>query len=778
MESNLQPNFKNLTILHVEDEKMLADQFKFLVRRKFPKLIQAENGEEGIRKFISNRVDIIVTDINMPVMNGIDMAKRIRELNKKVQIIIFSALEKNSYLRDAINIGIDQFIDKRPGNNKELILALERSAREINLQKKIEEQRSSINKLSLAMEQSQTLVAIYDAEAKLEYANTKFYESFEYSQGELLGEHISKTKDSDFIKLFDKLKDNDSVDGEYNYITKSGNKIWVYSNLSVIRELGTVSNYLEITSIFTERKKFENELRIAKEQALEASKAKSTFLANMSHELRTPLNGILGITNLLLSSELNEKQINYLNLIKGTSEGFLRIINNILDFAKIEAGRLELEIKDYDLHDRLNVLMDVFWVSANQKGISLDLIIKDNLPRFVRGDSGRLAQIITNLVGNAIKFTEQGKIEVIAELDEQYEQYKPDNNKFRMRFYVKDTGIGIAEDKIDKLFNRFNQVDNSYTRKYGGTGLGLAISKELIRLMGGDIYVESKLNEGTTFTFEIIHEISNKDIRSQKTKTNNRIIKRKTSNQLDILVAEDNPINQTVLSEFLLKLEHVHTIANNGMEVIEKFKERKYDYLIIDIEMPKLNGLEAVDRIRKYERENGLQATPILALTANFGDDYKEEALKYGFDDFMSKPFDFQELQKKLEEISEQKAKKEILEPAKLNSLKRIFGNKPDMFNTIIRKFVEELPKQSRDLENAIKSEKYEDIRFISHKMKSAMANIEAENAVMMSNSIENNAKSKNLFAIKNTYEEFKPEIKRIRKYLSEQILIKNSENN
>lgn len=360
------------------------------------------------------------------------------------------------------------------------------------------------------------------------------------------------------------------------------------------------------------------------EAAAAASEAKSQFLAHMSHEIRTPLNGIIGIADLLSQSQLDDSQSQYLKTIRNSGEALLAIINDILDFSKIEAGKLELENTDFCLKELGQSLNDLFIAQLTEKQLEFKFTLDPDLPEFIKGDPLRLKQILLNLIGNSLKFTSSGGVYVHVKAM----QSQPD---LRIEFNVTDTGIGIPEDKQKALFQAFTQVDSSTTRKYGGTGLGLQISKRLVELMNGEIHVESEPGQGSSFIFTIDMAAGNKPQESE--------IEHLTANRppsdIRVLVAEDNKTNQVVIRAMLKKLGYVFDIFENGQEAINSLNHNQYDIVLMDCQMPVLDGLEATRDIRKSPQWKEL---PIIALTAGATDKEQTECEAAGMNDFLSKP--------------------------------------------------------------------------------------------------------------------------------------------
>lgn len=369
--------------------------------------------------------------------------------------------------------------------------------------------------------------------------------------------------------------------------------------------------------------------------AAAASEAKSQFLAHMSHEIRTPLNGIIGIADILALSDLNEVQEQYIKTIRNSGEALLSIINDILDFSKIEAGKLELEATSFNLEDLLKSLKDLFIAQLKEKDLDLHYTLDPNIPKYLTGDPLRIKQILLNLISNALKFTQEGGIYLTA----QALSLSPD---IELELSVRDTGIGIPLDKQQSLFEAFTQVDSSTTRKYGGTGLGLQISKRLVEMMGGRIRLESKMDEGSTFTFSLILKAGEMP---HTPNADAQTIGHSPIADLHVLVAEDNPTNQMVVSAMLKKLGYVFDICNNGEEAIQALNKKQYDLILMDCQMPILDGFAATEQIRLNPDWKDL---PIIALTAGATDKEQKQCFDAGMNDFLSKPITIDVLEKSL----------------------------------------------------------------------------------------------------------------------------------
>jgi signal transduction histidine kinase/ActR/RegA family two-component response regulator len=386
----------------------------------------------------------------------------------------------------------------------------------------------------------------------------------------------------------------------------------------------------------TEIKVAEFEIIKAKERAEKAAKVKARFLSNMSHELRTPLNAIIGTSNILLQEEYLHAQRESFDVLKHSSEHMLQLVNDILDLSKLEAGKMELEKIPFNLKDFMNRVTAPFQKSG-KSNLDLELVVDPELDMEIISDETRLLQIMNNLLSNAVKFTNQGKITVTARVEKNL------NHEITVYFAVEDTGIGIPHNKIKQIFESFTQADTETTRKYGGTGLGLAICKYLVVKMGGEINVESEPGRGSRFFFTATFQVN-----TQKSYVNEESLKQLNSLEgIRVLLAEDNPINMLVAKRFLQKWKLIVDEAVNGLDAVEQYSKNHYDLLLIDLEMPEMDGIEVAAHIRQSNRD-----IPIVAFTAAVYDDMQADLMNKGFTEFIPKPFRPEDLHKKILQLT------------------------------------------------------------------------------------------------------------------------------
>jgi len=522
---------------------------------------------------------------------------------------------------------------------------------------KLEKTVRSLDFQKYALDQH-AIVSIANVKGNITYVNELFCNISKYSNKELVGKNhrIVKSDEHDkafFEKMWRTISSGNVWHGEIKNYAKDGSIYWVSSTIvPFMDEANKPFQYVSIRTDITERKRQQLELADAVINAEQANAAKSSFLANMSHEIRTPMNAIIGMSYLALQTELNEQQKDYINKVNTSAKALLELLNDILDFSKIEANKLDIESRHFLMKDVLTGVTDLLTLPAKEKGLKLSIQLDTEIPLALIGDGLRLRQCLVNFVSNAIKFTEHG--EVIVKIS----HVENINDIITINFSVHDTGIGMTEIQKGNLFEAFSQADISTTRKYGGTGLGLTITSQLVELMGGKIKVKTKLGEGSIFSFNLSLPISHQTIKKvdvlPTSSVKDKSVKQPTINitqpqdphqnenefdklkGLHILLVEDNLLNQELARSLLEMYAMIVDIAENGLEAIELFERNTYDCILMDCQMPVMDGYTASKEIRKKHSAS----IPILALTANVMTEDVEKAINAGMNDVIAKPID------------------------------------------------------------------------------------------------------------------------------------------
>jgi signal transduction histidine kinase/DNA-binding response OmpR family regulator len=460
------------------------------------------------------------------------------------------------------------------------------------------------------------------------------------------------------------------------------------------------------------------ELEISKQEADNAANIKEQFLANMSHEIRTPVNSIIGFTNLLQKTSLETDQNQFVSYIKNSGENLLHIVNDILDISKIEAGMLHFQKEAYNIKELCYSIEMIFYNESKSKNIPFKYSIDKNVPEIIIGDEDRLKQILINLVGNAFKFTEKGFIHLSITSTAKIK------NSLRLIFKISDTGIGIAEENLNSIFERFEQADSKTTKTYGGTGLGLSIVKKLVSFQGGNITVESHLGKGSTFTFTLPVEIfAENRLKQPEIKT---ITAKDTANEIvfspgyRILAAEDNKMNQFLLQYIFKQWNVDYKIAQNGKEAIDLLRNEKFDLVLMDIQMPVMDGYEAATLIR-----HDLKSTiPIIAMTAYVLQGEKDRCFANGMNEYFPKPIDEINLKQLLAKYIPNNNPAANTSFVSLNYLNDIFGGNQNFMVNILTLFINQYPEDLANLEKAIEKTEKEKIKALAHNLKSTVSSI------------------------------------------------------
>ena len=469
-----------------------------------------------------------------------------------------------------------------------------------------------------------------------------------YGREELMGRNprilSSGTHTAGFYRhLWQTLTSGRVWQGTFRNLRKNGTPYWIEASISPIKDQdGKITQYVAVSRDITRRKQQLEALRQAKREAQAANNAKSEFVANISHEIRTPMNAILGFTDLCLEGDLGPTQRKYLGNVKESAHAMLSLINEILDFSKIEAGKLAIESIPFNLQKELSLITSMTRQLIHTKQVQLQLVQPDGLDdSWLLGDPLRLKQVLTNLTSNAVKFTNHGKIQIAVR------EMARHDDRVRLEFVVCDTGIGMDVKKLENIFHPFSQADTSTTRKFGGTGLGLTISSQLVERMGGAIQVESELGIGSTFYFQLCFPLlKEQDLPEEPADRLHRSFKQLRNTR--ILLVEDNEINRDLATEVLTRNQLVVDAACNGQEALDRLQQSSYDLVLMDIQMPIMDGYEATWAIRNQLK---LVKLPVIALTASTSSVVREKCIRAGMDDYISKPIDIQELMEKIDKI-------------------------------------------------------------------------------------------------------------------------------
>lgn len=596
------------------------------------------------------------------------------------------------------------------------------------------------------------------------YVNEAFTHISGYSSDEVIGKsprflqnEFTKRETLDALRIA--LKEGKPFKDELLNVSKTGKNYWLDISIVPIKNVeGVITHFAAIERDISVKKEEEikeknmwlqlkranmkaeaaaRDLQDSLEKAEAANKAKGDFLANMSHELRTPMNGVLGMAHLLEDTKLDTEQKELVSTINSSGENLLMLLNDILDFSKIEAGALVLENIVFGFSDILNKTRNLMRPQADKKGIELLVSIDQDVPTHIWGDSGRVRQIIINLVGNAIKFTERGHVRIKASLQEH-------NNNNRLYVAVEDTGMGIPAHKLGEIFEKFTQADASVTRKYGGTGLGLAITKQLVQLMGGDIGVESAEGKGSTFWFAIpckpAAEQDIKNISDEQEIYCQAIENRKPIADAKVLLVDDYHVNRVFAEKLLRKfgLRNID-IAEDGIQAIEKYRSNIYDMIFMDCQMPELDGYQTTEKLRVLEDGTSLH-TPIVAMTANAMVGDREKCLKSGMDDYLSKPLRAEHLKKVLNfwfilddakeitSVQKEPAAKTQSEdaPVDMEQLRLFTNGDPEEEKELANLFLEQSQEMIKILENSLYIDKKEAWKSAAHRFKGSSGNLGA----------------------------------------------------
>ncbi len=639
-------------LLVVDDEPHVTQSLKTMLKERSYTVSTASSGNKALELLGRDDFDIMLTDLKMPDMDGLELIKRAQELNPEMQCMVFTRHGKINAAIKAMRIGATNLIYK-PFTFAEMEVAIEQAMVKRCLTREVRENRERLEKTNreLAREVNKNKMILdaagegilgLDAAGKITFINSFGMRLLGLDADEPVGRSFHELtrhsrhdgspwpKDKCPVCNFSKNKNLHSGTDQV-FHRMDGSEFFVEYVTTPLVVDGKTIGAVVIFRDYTKRLKAEKTLIEATHAAQQANQLKNEFLANMSHEVRTPMNGIIGMTDFVLKTDLTPKQREYMDMIKISADNLLSILNDILDFSKIESGKLILEPIPFSLRTMMSECLKMLTIKADRNGLKLIYRIYDDVSDNLIGDPGRLRQIVMNLVDNGIKFTEKGEVDVQVKTEK-----KEGDDTVLLHFSIRDTGIGIPCKKHKMIFEAFTQADGSTTRKYGGTGLGLSISYQLVRMMGGDIWVEDAPDHGAVFHFTSRLKLLMTPLNKQEQTSFQDI------SSLSILIADDDYINQTLAALLIENMGWEVTAVGNGKDVLTALETGRFDLVLMDVQMPGINGFEATMAIREKEKKTG-EHIPIIALTAHAMKGDREQCLNAGMDNYICKPIEFKE---------------------------------------------------------------------------------------------------------------------------------------
>ena len=575
------------------------------------------------------------------------------------------------------------------------------------------------------------------------FANQTFYSLTEQSEKDVIGfpPQLTANKssaDNIYEEILNNFNENRTYEKECSGINRSGNPFWAIVRSFPVEESGGKFCIILIKDI-TIRRKRENELTKAVKSVEESKVVKDKFLANMSHEMRTPLNGILGMSQLLEGTSLDSEQREFVEELRHSAENLLAIVNDILEFNFLKSTKFKLEKRKFSLRKQLNSLVETIKGRADEKGLKLELAVSEKMPETLVGDSVRLAQILMNVVGNSIKFTNEGSITIFVRTLES------ENGRVPVEFKVKDTGIGIPESMVSDIFETFNQASKSTSYKYGGTGIGLSIVKQVVGHMDGRINVESEIGKGTTITVILPFGMPESVPEFKSTDQTDSAGEIEQYPGYRVLIADDYPLNRRIVKGMMKKFGVEVDEAEDGTEAIEMSDKHDYSAIFMDVHMPEMGGLEATRKIREREKASG-KHTPIIAVTASVLDRDIEECNNAGMDGFMAKPFTYNEIYQKFKQYvvesspssrQNDDSSSEKSEELFLQNLEEMTGGDKGLMVEMINLFLNQTPDLMNQIVDHFEKREYELVKSSSHTLKPTFTYVGMEEATELTKEIE-----------------------------------------
>lgn len=767
-------NVAQSTILLVDNDPDIRHELASALK-KHGYIVKTAGDSSGALLYVqSHPPDLILLNIFLPQISGYEVARILKAdtITENIPIIFTSIHDDIAAKLQAFESGGSDFIVVKLSQLAELFarVHLHLSLRHLQIhlaQKNQELSHAVFDRIGMLKDLQRTNLLLHaqkeavidgilavDEQGRIVSFNRRFCEMWniphnlfmgdglepEFHNGSPLGTFFIKSDLPEvLISLIETTYDDPDVvrHGEIIY----GDRVFDYYTSPVSSEQNKFFGLIWCFRDITAKKQADllqmqlmEDLRKAKDEAEEAVRTKAAFLAMMSHEIRTPINGVIGMTQLLAGTDLNNEQNKFVRTIQVSGEMLLSVINDILDFSKIESGKLELESVALDVRALVRDIYDVQLSKAKEKSLKFEVSMHNYVPPFIVGDVTRLRQILLNLVSNALKFTDTGSVRIGVRLAS--EQVPNPDQPFQLLFSVTDTGIGITDEQRQRLFQPFSQATATTARKYGGTGLGLVICKNLVETMGGKIQVESKTNQGSIFSFTITTQIAKErpsytlqDAMNKSISTGSRLGDRVP---LKILIAEDNLINQELAMAMLIKMGYQPDVVDNGLAVLEALQVNRYDLLLLDVQMPEMDGLETAAHLVNHwhDLHTGYERPTIIAMTASAMQGDREMCLRAGMDDYISKPIMMDSLQRTIEkwavgeQINEADAintvakdmSSSVIDPAAIKNLQQI---NPKLIGRMINLFtIEEAPVLLKNLRQAIANNDLQEVSYNAHTLK------------------------------------------------------------
>jgi len=634
----------NILIVDDREENIIA--LEALLKRDDIKIFSTTSPNDALKIAWENHIAIALVDVQMPEIDGFELVDMLKSnpRTKDILVIFVTAISKESkYAVKGYGSGAVDYLYK-PLDPYITSAKVDSFVQLARYQAEIIRKNEELENFSIVVNNSADIICVVDAKTlRVKTINPTVEKILGYKAAEIIGKSIiDRAVEPDRIAFRKKLGEiiNDNLNFsvfEFQFETFDKNVIWAECRASYHNK----TIFINISNI-SPQKSYLQQLVKSKEAAEYGKKVKENFLANMSHELRTPINGVIGLTQLLHKTPLNDQQLSMLELLETSSQSLLGVINDVLDISKIESGKFNIIRAPNNIREVIASVFQLLKFKADEKMVDMLLEIDPNLPEYMMIDALRLNQVLMNLLSNAIKFTDRGHVKLkVSVLDR-------DKDNLKIKFSVEDTGIGIAEEKLSKIFDSFEQADIDTANIYGGTGLGLTIVKKLVELKGGELTVSSRIGKGSVFNIINWITIAEKPEPKKENRADHK--KLPTFNQLSVLVAEDNMVNQFILAKMLKDWNVSVVMVDNGRKLIEKLHQQNFDIILMDTHMPDMNGYQAAKAIR-MDFDEPKRSIPIISLSASVLDHEKEEAISAGMNDVLSKPFQPHELHDKIQKM-------------------------------------------------------------------------------------------------------------------------------